>query len=327
MAAPICECEYGPILEPPKDDEGKVQSFEPQDTKNWMAFYEKYGFVVIRNIAPEEMIDGLDDEMIRRSGYFYGADLINDPESVDWASVYGSAYNMGKGFFSIASNGPVACKIRQLPHFLKIFSLVLGRSDIYTKMDRFGLMRPTKDHPEWATEVGFVHWDQNPTLEPNYSRVQAIVTLTDHTMTSGGFHCIPGSHKWMKSYGEKMATSLDGPLVKCKGECLRQNHLFRIPARKGSLILWDSRTAHGNWPNQGSSEWRKVWYVTFYPRPDDPKLRKRIEFRSRRLPHETQDILTVEGRQIFAKEEYNDKEIEGEWLVDLEAKYSNLVFL
>ena len=326
MAAPICECEYGPILEPPKDEEGKVQSFEPQDTKNWMAFYEKYGFVVVRNIAPEEMIDELDDEMMNRSGMFKGVDPINDPESVDWASVYGSAYNMGKGFFSIASNGPVACKIRQLPHVLKFFSLVLGRSDIYAKMDRFGLMRPTKDHPEWATEVGFVHWDQNPTLEPNYSRVQAIVALSDHTMTSGGFHCIPGSHKWMKKYGEKVNTWRQGALVSCEGKCLRQNHLFRIPARKGSLILWDSRTAHGNWPNQGSSEWRKVWYVSFYPRPAEPFLRNLICGRYKELPDDTQAILTVEGRRIFAQEEYNDKEIEGEWLVDLESPFSRLVF-
>ena len=99
---------------------------------------------------------------------------------------------------------------------------------MYAKLDRYGLMRPTKGRPQFKTEKGFVHWDQNPLSEPNFSRIQGfisnntfnflfpffkktlfyrnkgVMTLSEHTPTSGGFHVVPGFVKHFENYAQKM---------------------------------------------------------------------------------------------------------------------------
>ena len=48
--------------------------------------------------------------------------------------------------------------------------------------------------------------------------------------------------------------------------------------RAGSLLIWDSRLPHGNYPNE-SSQFRMVQYITFFPageKTEDERL-KRIE--------------------------------------------------
>lgn len=50
---------------------------------------------------------------------------------------------------------------------------------------------------------------------------------------------------------------------------------------KGSLLLWDSRTPHGNWPNE-SSQWRMVQYTGMFPAPDDQRLQARRSVRKRK---------------------------------------------
>jgi len=46
-----------PVPSLPKDDEGFVQSFNIEDTENYMKFFEEFGFVVINNIISSEEID------------------------------------------------------------------------------------------------------------------------------------------------------------------------------------------------------------------------------------------------------------------------------
>ncbi len=303
-----CSCDYGPIIPPPMDGDYVVSFDISNDQELNMApireFFQKYGFVVLRNAAPEEVIDQCERELMETAGLTQ--DDLDDLESVDWLhQVYGSEYNMGKGFVSNRpAVGPGSIRARQQNNILAIYADLLGEECLYSSMDRFGLMRPTKSNPSWATETGFVHWDQNPTHEPEFERIQGILTLSDHTATSGGFHCIPGSHLWFKSYGEKVI-NLPGKLVPVKAQCAVKNHLFRIPARRGSLIIWDSRTAHGNWPNQRSYEWRKVLYMTFFQRPKDPLAQKMYQkLFEAQLTDETQAAMTDLGRKVFAIEDY-----------------------
>lgn len=78
------------------------------------------------------------------------------------------------------------------------FSTLWGRPDIWVRMDRYGVMRPTilktsktqqKDgktetietiekKDEWKTNGHWLHWDQNPFTEPNFVRMQGHLTLS-----------------------------------------------------------------------------------------------------------------------------------------------------
>jgi hypothetical protein len=147
-----------------------------------------------------------------------------------------------------------------------VYETLLGTKRLASKLDRFGLMRPSRGKPEFQTELGFVHWDQNPTLEPLFACVQGVFCISDSTPTSGGFHAISGFNvEQFDKYAKMHPSSLeDGDLIATKGECLLRNHLQRLFARRGSLIIWNSQTPHGNWPNQLSDEWRKVSAFSFH---------------------------------------------------------------
>mmetsp|Transcript_9464 Transcript_9464/g.21652 ORF Transcript_9464/g.21652 Transcript_9464/m.21652 type:complete len:311 (+) Transcript_9464:30-962(+) len=308
-----CSCDYGPILPPPLEGDGpNVVSFDVAagadiDLEAIGKFFQDYGFVVLRNVAPPEVIDQCEQEVFDAAGLTDAQ--LQALETVEWRQVFGSAYNMGKGFVgSKPATGPGSIAVRQQPGILAVYAHLFGNSRLYPTTDRFGLMRPTSVHPEWATETGFVHWDQNPTSEPDFARIQGVLCLSPHTPTSGGFHCVPGSHLWFKRYGEAKQCPA-GSLIAVDCACVVENHLFRIPCPRGSLIVWDSRTAHGNWPNQGTDEWRKVLYMSYFvPDAFEAEMyRKHFNSLLNYNPLSRQ-VLTEAGKKLFAQVEYEPQE-------------------
>jgi ectoine hydroxylase-related dioxygenase (phytanoyl-CoA dioxygenase family) len=135
------------------------------------------------------------------------------------------------------------------------------------------MMRPTvfdsaPPRKDWQTTGEWIHWDQNPWLEPDFARIQGVLALSDHTDTSGGFHCVPGfgAAHWQVWADANKEYRTDGDLIAVPhGDSMRP-HLQRLPMRPGSVCLWDSRTPHGNFPNE-SGHWRVCQYIGFHPAP------------------------------------------------------------
>lgn len=152
------------------------------------------------------------------------------------------------------------------------------------------------DKPEWRSSAGedWLHWDANPftgatssfswrvkNVHANrgYGRLQtqAILALCDCGHDDGGFFCVPGSHKvvrsWANANGESVTDrQLASPessaqLRLPKGDPLRA-HAQRAPIRAGDLLIWDARLLHCNFPNQ-SDRMRAVQYIQM-KRADDP---------------------------------------------------------
>lgn len=292
------------------------------------SFFEEYGFVVIREAVPEQLLNNLIDD-IWSTPHLQALDR-NDPNSwaiADWNMIHQSQYNLKHGFmgFDSATSGS-AQKVRELPAMHRIFAALLHRKDIWFKFDRFGIMRPTHnirvkkrvakqldrlveiqhakdkdlenlikgvrpeksfrqqleeipigeesddeqdvemDRPEWKTSSDFVHWDLNPWKEPKFCRVQGVVALSNHSDTSGGFHCIPGFHKKLSEWARANSSR-----VKASPGCLidlatpsQLDNLQRVTMRPGSIVVWDSRLPHGNWPND-DDQFRLVFYLTYHP--------------------------------------------------------------
>lgn len=68
--------------------------------------------------------------------------------------------------------------------------------------------------------------------------------------------------------------------------------------RAGSICIWDSRTPHGNWPNEDSDEWRMCFYITYFCQPEDEGVRRKWSQMCSGLPFV--HALTPLGRKLFA---------------------------
>jgi len=89
------------------------------------------------------------------------------------------------------------------------------------------------------------------------------LALSEHNETSGGFHCVPNFaatefEEWGRINEDKKAS---GSLIDLPKSDPAMSRVERISLRPGSLLIWDSRTPHGNYPNEGFG-WRMVMYVT-----------------------------------------------------------------
>jgi hypothetical protein len=164
---------------------------------------------------------------------------------------------------------------------------------IIQRLDRYGMMRPTKDilingekmsNEKWKTQEKWLHWDMNPwcvgSKEENFevqhfqfpsennsnykedTKLQGFLTFSDATDKDGGFLCIPGFHKnlekWTKMNTSKNKTHfigvpVDDPMVQ---------FAQRIPVRSGCLVIWNSKLPHCNFPND-SCNFRLNQYVFF----------------------------------------------------------------
>lgn len=258
----------------PLDDDGYAVSFRAEEGAALRDFFKRYGVVIIRDVISEAQVSASAESIFNMAGLGPSPPTSKQElEKINWEDVYYSRYNMSKGFLGYeAPNCKEAWQNRLSPQLEQAFTTLFGRSDLLVKIDRFGMMRPTKfgdaePIKAWQTTGEWIHWDQNPWLEPNFERIQAVLALSDHTSTSGGFHCIPGFcgqfHRWAKENAE---FRMDSELVAVPtGDPIRR-HIQRLPMRAGSACLWDSRTPHGNFPN-ASDKWRLCQYLGLHPAP------------------------------------------------------------
>ena len=142
------------------------------------------------------------------------------------------------------------------------------------------------------------------------TKVQGLIALSDSTSTTGGFHCVPGFHKlieqWASEHEKKRGTLVTVP----KTDPAR-NHIQQIYLRKGSLLIWDSRICHGNYPNKSDS-FRIVQYITFFPckELDEREAEQRADlFHVRTTKPDKAIQLTELGEKIAGVRRFCDSQL------------------
>jgi len=144
--------------------------------------------------------------------------------------------------------------------------------DLRVKFDRYGVMRPLVD-PAWKTDDGWLHTDQNPVHEKDFVRLQGILTFTESKGESGGgFLCLPGFHHQWKEYCQEPHPDEDV----CPFTTPSDPRQEQISVPAGSLIIWDSRLPHANFPNLSPTQFRFVQYITYYPADLESAKKRRI---------------------------------------------------
>ena len=285
-----------PILAPIGSD-GFVRDFDvvKDSAQDVQAFFDKYGFVVMRNVLTAEEADVTVDEFWE-SRHKLGLRR-DDPRT--WADFWES---QRFGRLGIMGLGPDLQSLRQLenrqnPRVHQAFAKVLKTEDLWMDHDRLGIMRPTKnldfgqgtvkDVEAWRTVSNWLHLDCNPLLGKasiasfadtglpiDFSKtiiIQGLLTLTDARVEDGGFHCVPGSHQFALDWSALSVNQTHASPSNMQvppSDPLRQR-IQQIPIRKGCLLCWTSLLMHGNHPNK-SEAWRAVQYIRAMPTSGTP---------------------------------------------------------
>ncbi|CAF1127881.1 unnamed protein product [Adineta ricciae] len=176
-----------------------------------------------------------------------------------------------------------------------------------TKNIYFPSTNQTEDRDDWKTISEWLHLDMNPltgrsttfgfesvaeghfdsSSDPSTAQIkstnngmrvrklQGILALVDCREEDGGFHAVPGFQHFIQTWTKKNQQlcidanqSGDPTTVQIpKDDPIRQ-YIQRMPIRKGSLLVWDSRLPHGNFPNN-SNQMRIVQYLHMAPISDE----------------------------------------------------------
>jgi ectoine hydroxylase-related dioxygenase (phytanoyl-CoA dioxygenase family) len=157
---------------------------------------------------------------------------------------------------------------RQSPKLHQVFAELLGTHKLWVTIDRANFKPPRHpDHPDYDFK-GFIHWDTDTNRRPLVSEwVQGVLCLRDTTEEMGGFHCIPGFHKNLEEWIDQQPADRD-PRVPDISRLPEGMKVTPIPAKQGSIVIWNSLLAHGNGHNTGDKP-RFSQYIAMYRTPKE----------------------------------------------------------
>lgn len=149
----------------PRDPDGFSPSFAVTDTANWKPFLDHYGYVVVQILTPQECdttVSEFFSEVQRRQKTLMppgSYKKLIDPSDV---SSFEDENWFGTGRFkaSFPAVAPQALRNRTHPNLYAFYSQLLGTPRIYSHVDVYGIMRPTKNL-EWRVEKDSNSKDQN----------------------------------------------------------------------------------------------------------------------------------------------------------------------
>ena len=242
------------------------------DTINIKQYFKENGYVVITNVLNKKEIDNTINEICTHPALLgdYNFDL-KEPSTWDLPHIKDYGFiDVNQGHSQCHSQNELEhiWNNRQNKNVISSFQNILDTDDIVVNEDRLSFMRPTKVNPKWRTLDSWLHWDKNPWVHPDFSTVQGLITLTEHTEDSGGFCCIPKFHLKLREWTEKNLEYKNkyfnetNPIVKFPDEEKDNENVKKILAPAGSLIIWDSGLPHCNYPNDGY-DFRIAQYITF----------------------------------------------------------------
>ena len=202
-----------------------------------------------------------------------------------------------------------------------------------TKDVYFPTIDKKEDRKEWKTLSHWLHLDMNPLtgrsstygfehvaegpfessrqpleaqrLPTNNGlttrKLQAILALVDCREEDGGFHAVPGFQhhlvRWAEKNHQLCLTSNRGGdpcSIQIRANDSMREGVQRMPIRQGSLLVWDTRLPHGNYPNN-SDRMRIIQYLHMAPITD--RALRPFPLLREDLPHEFH--LTELGEKLY----------------------------
>jgi len=240
-------------------NEKRIESRQPprfslNDPETYLSFLEEHGFVVIADVLSSDEVEeakGLFWDWMEGLGSGIDRNDINTWINKKWPA----KARFGTGVIHTCGIGQSDLQwyTRTRPAVRQVFENIWETKELLTSYDGCAAWRPwhaNEAASEWKTTPSWLHVDQNPATNVGKECFQGQVTLTSSTPMTGGFTCIPGSHKVFPEFHE--------PFKKCNQKLWRLNFkgIKKHPVQKmerihvcceaGDMIIWDSRTMHAS---------------------------------------------------------------------------------
>lgn len=251
------------------------------DDEAILSAFETDGFVVVTGVLSGDEVAAMIEELWTSPTLLGQPGLVRDNQD-SWEGKWPQS-DGGRNFLA-SSNlflDATPWDLASNPKLLSLNRLLYGRENLRIGLSRYGVMRPTGCHPEWKTDESWLHWDQNPWSQPGFYKVQSFVCLTDSTELSGGFVCVPRFHRRFKQWGQDNPqgtvwsggrpvdlTYGDGQPFPVPKDDPCQSETVRVLAPAGSMVFWDSRLPHQNFPNSDDSAMRVIYYTNMSVREE-----------------------------------------------------------
>lgn len=139
---------------------------------------------------------------------------------------------------------------RSVPGIRKVFSRWWKTNELLVSFDGCGIFRDWRFNPEWKTNSGWYHVDQNPRNKPNLCSVQGFLALTDQNERTGGLTLFPRSHLRFRELIDCARRPTDFIRVTPNHPVLNRGLAIAklIHCQAGDFVLFDSRIVHCNSP-------------------------------------------------------------------------------
>jgi len=240
---------------PVKSETGIVFQSPPRFSMDkpelYTAYLKEHGFVVIANVLSEkEIAEGKELFWKWMEGLNAGIDPNDTNTWIDanWPAAQrfktGILHTFGIG------QSDFMWYLRTRPQVRNAYEHVWNSRELLTSFDGCAAWRPWREWSEWKTTETWFHVDQDPCINSGLECVQGQVTLMDANEETGGFACIPGSHKEFHKFADIMKNPSPRQLRladnKLKQENVQSLQKIMVRSLAGDMILWDSRTMHAS---------------------------------------------------------------------------------
>lgn len=265
----------------PTTPDGYMKSYLPNQFEEYKAALKKYGFFVVK-VVESEQCDATVPELFfdlnrraQRDGRQQTPILPDDPST--WENIN---FPSQKKFLSYCpAFTQKSFENRTNPQIYEVFCHLFDRTDLWCNIDNWGLFRATtnlkfpdgiRERPDWRYNLK-LHWDYNPWILRKWEEdgepplFQGVLALADCPEEVGGFSCVPCSAEFLTTWtSERPCPRMDKASMRVPEKDPMQNYIQHVPLRKGEMVIWNSKTAHANFPNN-SSKMRIHQYIRMLP--------------------------------------------------------------
>ncbi|GLF96907.1 phytanoyl-CoA dioxygenase family protein [Streptomyces yaizuensis] len=230
------------------------------------AFWQKYGYVVVKEAIPRESALRLLDFAWEFQGL--------DPERPDtWYEERPFRTDLDRELhvygFVEAYHHQLIWDSRQSRRVYDAFVDVWDCEELWVTLDRLNLNPPNVKNRDRAliapTDKGFdieLHWDVDTTLGVLPQRVQGIIALNDTRPDHGGFQCSPELFHRFEPW--KVAQPADRDPIRPDVD-RAEFPVVRPELAAGDLLIWNGLLAHGVARNTSEDGVRSVQYLSMMP--------------------------------------------------------------